>query len=203
MCREIPLPELPHIERYYHYSQTFSPPECAELIRIAEAKGMSPGSIGIGMGQEAKVDTSYRKVLTARIMESDAPWAFQRLIRHTMQVNGEWRFDLNGLFEDIGIMRYDAPQTSEGVGGHYRWHQDFGGGKYSQRKVSIVGMLNEPRYFEGGELHIHGDRGEERASLDNQGDLVLFPSWTPHCVTPITNGTRYSLVAWVSGPRFR
>jgi PKHD-type hydroxylase len=33
--------------------------------------------------------------------------------------------------------------------------------------------------------------------------ITLFPSWSLHRVTPVTKGTRYSLVAWVSGPRFR
>jgi predicted 2-oxoglutarate/Fe(II)-dependent dioxygenase YbiX len=31
----------------------------------------------------------------------------------------------------------------------------------------------------------------------------MFPSWTPHCVSNITRGTRYALVAWVHGTPFR
>lgn len=202
MCREIPLPELPHIERYYHYSRVFSPPECAELIRIAESHGMEQGSIGVGMGQTPKVELAYRAVHTARVFEHEAPWAFQRLIKHTLMVNQAWGFNLNGLFEDIGIMRY-VPPHSDRPPGHYNWHQDFGGGKYSQRKISIVSLLVPPSDFEGGQLKIHADRGEEVTSLNEQGDMVMFPSWTPHCVTDVTAGVRYTLVAWVSGPRFR
>jgi PKHD-type hydroxylase len=36
-----------------------------------------------------------------------------------------------------------------------------------------------------------------------RGTLVAFPSYLLHRVTPITSGTRKSLVAWVSGPVFR
>jgi PKHD-type hydroxylase len=33
--------------------------------------------------------------------------------------------------------------------------------------------------------------------------MTLFPSFVLHRVTPVTKGTRYSLVAWVSGPPFK
>ena len=36
-----------------------------------------------------------------------------------------------------------------------------------------------------------------------RGLIALFPSYTMHRVTPVTKGTRYSLVAWVSGPAFK
>ena len=35
------------------------------------------------------------------------------------------------------------------------------------------------------------------------GDVLLFPSFTQHQITPITKGIRYSLVSWVSGPPWR
>lgn len=200
--RHIPLPELPHIERYYHYARAFSPPECDELIRLAENQAMAPGSIGIGMGQQPQVDMQYRMVHTARIHRQAAPWAFDKLIEKIVAVNTQWNFNLQGLYEDIGVMRYLAPHDGQPAG-HYRWHQDFGGGKFCQRKISIVGLLSEPAAFRGGDLRIFADRGEERASLNERGDLVLFPSWTPHCVADVTEGVRYSLVAWVSGERFR
>lgn len=200
--RAIPLPELSHIERYYHYAQLFSAPECAELIRLAENAEMAPGSIGIGLGQEPAVDLTYRCVHTARIRHDQAPWAFTRLIERVAACNTQWNFSLQGLYEDIGIMRYAAPSHDKPAG-HYRWHQDFGGGRFAHRKISIVGLLNPPAAFDGGELRLFADRGEEVVSLQAQGDTVLFPSWTPHCVTDVTRGTRYTLVAWVTGERFR
>ena len=36
-----------------------------------------------------------------------------------------------------------------------------------------------------------------------RGTLVAFPSYVMHRVTPVTSGTRKSLVAWVAGPKFR
>lgn len=196
----LPL-EQKHFEKYYRYERCFSAPECDALIALAESKGMHPGSIGNGAGAVPVVDPSYRQVVTARILPDDAPWAFQRLLDRANWVNGEYAFDLHGLYEDIGIMRYDEP-AEQVPGGHYRWHQDFGGGIYSRRKISMVGLLSEPNAFAGGELRLFNE-SDEAANLSQRGDLVAFPSWTPHCVTPVTHGQRYTLVAWVSGARFR
>lgn len=193
--------EKPHFEKYYRYERCFSPPECAELIRLAEAKIMTPGTVGNGLAQEPVLDPTYRQVMTARITPEDAQWAFDRLIERTTWANAAYEFNLNGLYEDIGVMRYNEPQAEQPAG-HYKWHQDFGGGVYSRRKVSIVGLLSSPADFTGGELRLFNE-SDQAANLSAQGDIVMFPSWTPHCVTPIITGVRYSLVAWVSGPRFR
>ena len=192
-------PELPHFEPYYRYERVFSPPECHAIVNAAESSGFSPGSIGIG--QQPVIDPSYRQALTARVLETQCPWAFDRVRERVEWANQEYRFDLHGLHEDLGVMRYDAPHDGQ-PGGHYRWHQDFGGGIYSRRKVSVVALLTEPDEFEGGDLVLFTD-GERKADLRFQGDLVMFPSWVPHCVTPVTRGRRHSLVAWVSGARFR
>ena len=36
-----------------------------------------------------------------------------------------------------------------------------------------------------------------------QGCCTVFPSYVLHQVTPVTKGTRYSLVAWIGGPDFK
>jgi len=35
------------------------------------------------------------------------------------------------------------------------------------------------------------------------GSVIAFPSYINHKVSPVTKGLRKSLVAWVSGPRWR
>ena len=39
--------------------------------------------------------------------------------------------------------------------------------------------------------------------LNSRGNLVAFPSYVLHQVTPVTSGIRKSLVAWGAGPKFR
>jgi PKHD-type hydroxylase len=49
-------------------------------------------------------------------------------------------------------------------------------------------------------LLVNDHAGIKTASKE-RGTVHLFPSYMPHKVTPITRGTRYSLVIWVHGSR--
>ena len=43
----------------------------------------------------------------------------------------------------------------------------------------------------------------ETPDFKNAGSVIVFPSFMEHQVTPVTKGTRYSLVAWFVGPPFK
>ena len=73
------------------------------------------------------------------------------------------------------------------------------------RKLSVTLMLSDPKDYEGGNLkfdfgvHVN-DRFKEISDDEvQQGSMVVFPSYKYHCVTPVTKGTRYSLVVWFNG----
>lgn len=87
-------------------------------------------------------------------------------------------------------------------GGHYDWHLDRGGLGIAPRKLSAVIQLSDPNEYEGGDLQLYV--GSEPTNIKKQkGLVVVFPSFVLHRVTPVTGGTRRSLVAWLSGPKFR
>lgn len=73
------------------------------------------------------------------------------------------------------------------------------------RKISMTCNLNVPDSYDGGNLkfdfghHSEGERFHECEEVRPQGSIIIFPSFLDHCVTPITRGTRYSLVLWVLG----
>ena len=77
------------------------------------------------------------------------------------------------------------------------------------RKLSLTINLNAPGDYEGGNLmfdygnHTDQDRFYECTEIRPQGSMIVFPSYTYHCVTPITKGTRYSLVIWANGAPFK
>ena len=77
------------------------------------------------------------------------------------------------------------------------------------RKISLTLNLSEPTSYEGGNLlfdfseHSHKERFHECLNARNQGSLIIFPSFIPHCVTPVTSGKRYSLVLWSLGEPFK
>ena len=78
------------------------------------------------------------------------------------------------------------------------------------RKISTTINLNVPGDYEGGNLKfdfgMHTDnisRFHECTEIRPQGSMIVFPSFLPHCVTPVTSGTRYSLVLWSLGDPFQ
>ena len=76
------------------------------------------------------------------------------------------------------------------------------------RKLSFTLNLTEPENYEGGNLLFDmGEHSENKIiqcnEIRTQGSLVVFPSFIKHCVTPVTKGTRYSLVNWMCGRPFK
>jgi PKHD-type hydroxylase len=125
-------------------------------------------------------------------------WLYERL----MQIGGYlnnlvYRLDVTGISERLQYTIYDA-----GEGGHYDWHVDHGTVTPVPRKLSLVLQLSDPSSYEGCELQIHAGNKIETPPIE-RGTVILFPAYVLHRVTPITMGTRRSLVSWISGPLLR
>ena len=69
--------------------------------------------------------------------------------------------------------------------------------------------LTTPDQYKGGNLKFdfgpHAGRGRFKTckEIRDQGSMIIFPSFLHHQVTPVTSGTRYSLVIWSLGRPFR
>ena len=95
-------------------------------------------------------------------------------------------------------------------GGHYGWHRDVNESAISpngeMRKLSLTLCLTDSKEYEGGELQFfNGERPEKQMvinDIQDQGSVIVFDSRDWHRVTPVTKGTRYSLVCWSVGPNF-
>ena len=85
--------------------------------------------------------------------------------------------------------------------GHYTWHMD-NGKKTAERKLSMSVQLSRPDNYEGEEIGFFYTNKEKYASRE-RGAIVTFPSWVMHRVTPVIKGVRYSLIAWIVGPRWK
>ena len=77
------------------------------------------------------------------------------------------------------------------------------------RKLSVTINLTPEEDYEGGNLkfdfgrHAENEQIHEAKVARAQGTVIVFPSYSYHCVTPVTRGTRYSLVLWCSGRPFK
>jgi PKHD-type hydroxylase len=128
---------------------------------------------------------------------TDAKWLYSKVLDLVKIANSNlWNFDLISSPESIQYTEYHDG------GGHYGYHVDIGPGSASHRKVSLVVQLSDPSEYEGGEFEILRGMNPEKLP-NNQGSVLLFPSYLLHRVTPVTKGVRRSLVLWVGGLAFR
>lgn len=127
---------------------------------------------------------------------SDTRWVFEKLAEVVSKLNTQhFCFDLVGFGEPLQLTNYD--QSEHGM---YGWHQDYGNNV--SRKLSVVVQLTDPSKYEGGNLQVM-TTGEPVNVRKQRGLIAVFPSYVLHQVTPVTQGSRQSLVAWVSGPAFK
>lgn len=123
-------------------------------------------------------------------------WAYDKLGMLCMQCNAQrYQFNVNGFYQELQLAEY-------GVGDFFNWHLDFGVGEISHRKLSITVQLTDENAYEGGDLEFMVNHKTVVAPR-KKGTVVVFPSFIMHRVTPITKGTRRSIVGWISGPPFR
>ena len=110
-----------------------------------------------------------------------------------------YNFDLYYSNDDIQYTEYYGSNK-----GKYDWHIDHSPGIYNNRKLSLVIQLSDPSEYEGGELQIQNYNTKNTISTipKQKGLITIFPSYLLHRVTPITKGTRKSLVWWVGGSQF-
>ena len=127
----------------------------------------------------------------------DVDWLYIRLGDLATEANQEvFGYDLFGIFESASVARYQA-------GGHHDWHIDLGTGPYACRKLTVLVQLSARDEYGGGSFELHPTVEHPDPVLVDKGDALVFPTWVPHAVQPVTEGARSSLVAWVGGPPFR
>ena len=183
-------------EEWAWRKDVFAPHELDTIVRISDSLEMVEGRTGggIGIGQDAEVRNSDVKFLFPNSITS---WIFQRMTMVVNEMNDRFfNFALNGFEQGLQLTRYDGEGEQ-----HYDWHVDRGMGT-GQRKLSLTVQLSDPDDYEGGDLQLRF--GKEPITIGKERGLIaLFPSYTMQRVTPVTKGTRYSLVAWVAGPPFK
>jgi len=181
--------QLDNVERYAYWENAFTKEECEKIIKIAYKKGMTKGlTIGNPKIRSSEICWLYSV--------DDLDWAFQKITDIVLNLNKQFfNFDIFGIHEGFQFTNYKSPS------GKYGKHVDklFKG---VVRKLSISVQLTDPKKYKGGELYIYdGDKGE--VMKQEQGTLIMFPSYTLHEVKPVTKGERNSLVVWVTGKQFK
>lgn len=190
-----------------HWSRTaefLSPDECQSIIDWAEKSELDwAGTVGYDMDKRERTDQTdfdHRLVLSTGLPDDEFGWFYDRLANEVLVINDLfWRFDIRGLYEEAAFLKYT--HFDEKGPGKFNWHSDVSGTSIRNRKISCIVQLSGPEDYDGCELQFF--TGQELTCPEkDKGTLISFPSYAIHRVTPITRGTRYSVVLWVTGPPF-
>ncbi len=193
---------------YCAVSQAFNAEFCQRIIDTGEATDTMNAAVAHDPTNSVRNSTVAwlrRKPETAWLYE-----AVTQLVNDTNARLWNWQITM------AESMQY----THYGAGQHYGWHTDQRRKPYPDddkrwpgllRKLSVVVSLSEADAYEGGDfmlevLETPPDVAEKRlktiTEVRQMGAAVIFPSHLYHQVTPVTAGTRRSLVAWYVGPPF-
>lgn len=183
---------------YAYFTKTFSSTECKEIIKLASKIKTEKAQVSRKKNNKTEFveDHEVRKCNIKWITQNnDTSWIYDRIIGTVLELNKSFfGFDISTI-EDIQFTNYKAPD------GFYREHVDriFG---QPVRKISFSVQLTEKDKYEGGDL-ILNDGSKNINPYKNIGDLVCFPSYILHEVTPVTKGERNALVGWIGGKNFK
>ena len=111
-----------------------------------------------------------------------------------LQVNHQiWQYHITHSNQSEFLM-YD-------VKGKYETHTDtFHTRSNETRKLTVLAFLNDD--FEGGKFYIQNSH-QRFYPQQTPGTVLVFPSFMPHGVEPVTKGIRYSIVTWMVGDYFK
>lgn len=205
---------------YYYFTAALSDDfinRCKELARATrEHKGLIGGEEVMkkaGRKPTTKDLTHFKKLRDSNITWLDQKWIYDTIHPYVQQANEQagWNFQWDWT-EPAQYTIYRKNQ-------HYDWHQDNWPVPYEEdrghlagkiRKLSVTCNLTDPKEYSGGELEFYNVQSPKKKKdlvkckeILPKGSIIIFPSFIWHRVTPVTKGTRASLVMWNLGSPFK
>lgn len=177
---------------YYCFKDGFNEQELEWIDNLKELYPYEEASV---VGGDDIKDVRKSKVKWIHI-DNQSHWVYDKIKNFIVEANQIWKFDLNCVIDSIQYTEYYDN------GGHYGWHMDIGPHPINHRKVSVTIQLSDPEDYDGGELELWTGAGIQKVEK-HKGCAILFPSYMLHRITPVTKGTRRSLVLWVGGANYR
>lgn len=209
----------------------FTREEVAQIHNIAQQLPTEKGMVGFGTGRDADDEPAEVPNLVTHVRKSTIKWIHQLPDNLQAKVDqgmtlactdSDWPFELL-QHQTLQYTIYEGRKIEKGD--FYTWHTDDGPEYFDldqKRKLSYVVQLSDPDDYEGGlfqwlELGQTLDQmqlGQTSLDITNAihtlpfsakgiGSMFVFPSFVYHQVTPVTSGTRTSLVGWFTGQHFR
>lgn len=190
----------------YFFNGGLTKHEVALLVEYAKQLPLAEATVGHGGGNKVNKEMRNSDVRWIKLLP-EVQWLFDRITLLAGRANKKAFFlDLGKHEPYLDFRSFQFTQYSAESQQHYDWHTDncFIPAIWSavDRKLSCVVQLSDPADYEGGKLELDGVTISD-GNFKSPGDVIFFPSHLRHRVTPVTKGTRYSLVTWINGPRLR
>ena len=205
---------------YYFFREALTPRFCDEIIKYGKSQqeqlaltGGQTEKVNKGKPLEEKDILDLKKKRDSNIVWLSDSWIYKELHPYVHQANrlAGWNFEWS-FSEACQFTKYGIKQ-------HYGFHCDSWNSPYDNpanpdthgkiRKLSMTCSLSDPSEYEGGQLQFQFRNEDDPTTTRNcieilpRGSICVFPSHVWHQVTPVTKGTRYSLVVWSLGYPFR
>lgn len=185
------------------YANEFSDLDCDWIIEEAEKVLDIKNAV---VGEDGDNESSHRKSQTGFINYQNP--SHNKL--WDVVANKLWNVvnDANRTNFGFDVSYLDSVQYTvyNDGGDHYDWHIDtfLDTPNAFHRKLSVTVQLSNGDDYEGGDFQLRDGTGEGLDnSIYNRGSILVFPSFLLHRVTPVTSGTRKTLVAWFEGKAFK
>ena len=175
----------------------FSEKQLEDIISIGDELVKMESTVSASDGDSKQIEQIRKSEVSWIALNNRTEFIYNSMAYIARQLNGQFfNFDLYGFVEDFQYTVY-RPE-----GDHYTWHIDKGRFNNAPRKLSMVLQLSDPSEYDGGDLEFFVSPSPTVAKKE-KGLVYVFPSYLLHRVTPVTRGTRRTLVVWISGPKFR
>lgn len=197
--------------KYFYFKKALTDKFCDDVINYALKQKIKKASV--------RKITNKKQINTKKYRDSDVvfldeKWIYNQIHPYVNEANklAEWNFEWSWM---------EPPQfTIYGPNQFYNWHVDASlpydnpdnlNTHNKLRKLSMTINLSDSKDYSGG--HFEFDFRDQQditkckphrvKEIKEKGSILVFPSDLWHRVTPVTKGTRYSLVVWNLGYNFR
>jgi len=192
---------------YWFWKSSIPSNLCDDIVQHGLSKQESKA--WTGTAEDPTPEETADKIRQSNVSWLDDRWIYDIIQPYVTQANESagWNFEWDWS-ETIQFTKYKLNQF-------YDWHQDAYNKPYPDdgnpnrtgkiRKLSIIVTLVDGSEYDGGDLQMnfrHKAKIDEIKTITEirpKGSVIVFPSYIFHRVTPVTRGTRYSLVNWNIG----
>ncbi|HET7818130.1 MAG TPA: 2OG-Fe(II) oxygenase [Bacteroidia bacterium] len=184
----------PDFADYIWLNNFFSEKEVEQIRGLWNPEASKEAEVSLAGKGTSQYDIRKSQIMWIKPGVND--WIYNKLGEACQQINlNRYKFDITGFQTELQLANYEG-------NGFFEWHMDFGAGAISNRKLSITVQLSSPDEYEGGELQFMINQNIFTAPKE-KGTAIIFPSFALHRVTPVTKGSRKSIVGWIAGPPYR